>query len=230
MMKIPRRQLRSLLRKTSKKQLPTTRLSWGAIAGVLGFVISIVGFGFSIVAFINSTKQDDDLRVVLNEEGFIFFKGSQVKKLAVQLHDTFTFTNAGNRSVAITSMALGIQEMDTTNECSSLSVEIPDNRFEPFMIKAGEIAVKQLFVPASNRSLNGDAWAWDSVSLDQDTVGNSLIVRTCLVVDIVTPDDVLTSVHEPINRYVLELNGKSRSEEINGKQKALFKHKRFSLF
>jgi hypothetical protein len=228
MMKIPRRQLRSLLQRTPQKQLPTKRLPWGAIAGVFGFVISIVSFGFSIVAFINSTKQDDDLRVVPNEEGFIFLKGSQVKKLAVQLHDTFTFTNAGNRSVAVTSIALGIQETDSTNACSSLFVTIPDNTFEPFMIKAGEIAIKQLFVPASFRNFKDDEWDYER--LEEGATGNPLIVWTCLVVDIVTPDDVRTSVQEPINRWVLELNGKSRTEDTPGKQKALFKRKRLSLF
>lgn len=162
----------------------------------------------------------DDVRLAVGLD----WPGLDVKDAAhasIYAGQTLTFTNAGNRSMAVTSaeLMLGLPAEHLEGQCRGSSRIFPSAlplMIDGFVIKPGEIIVREIRlnpVQPFARSENG------SVVVDLETKSDQGVVKfnACLQLNMLTPDNDQRLVEIPLAafQYKSDFHGVTRGRAIS---------------
>jgi hypothetical protein len=185
----------------------------GAITGIAALALSATSLYFTTV------RQVDDVRVIADEAPYILVNDAGLTGTwGIQ---RLTFINSGTRSAAIMSVALGLVKPKGKSDvdCQKNPVLFLSYAGEPFVIKPGEIAIKQF---ADVNPAIAEIWRTEpgNVRISQikwyERGENGL---TCVRLSAVTPDSNLVVVDVP--KYFLRVG---EQDEIRHGPNWVFPH------
>jgi hypothetical protein len=172
------------------KETTTTALSISA------FLISLVSAYFTLL------RATDDFRVVLAYNPIILELN---KVVGVSTDIPFTFINAGNRPVALIDIGLSIWRLEKQathmDKCGGEErVFNREYRFEPFVVNAGEIAVRTFSLGQEDQI---QQWTARKVSITDIASADGKRMLICIDFGIVTPNNTREMVERPIIQQTL---------------------------
>jgi hypothetical protein len=190
-------------REEGKERKKAQRDRWAISISIISLLITLSAF------VLGSLLQKDDVRVVIgeppgvnvNEKGEIYVSGSQ----------TLTFINSGNRAAAVTDIgalawnASGSEKPKTDCVESQQEPSFPTPlESRQFVLKNGEFSVINLDVREQlfwKKRKDGNIYFMGTKDF-RVKVGDSFY--TCLTLNIVTPDNILSRWSHPAFKFKVE--------------------------
>jgi hypothetical protein len=160
----------------------------------LSLVIAVLALCVSGgTAYFNVVRQRDDLRVVISSYPVVLFVSKQLFLFDLPLK--LAFINSGNRTAAIMSINWAFDKQESAGTC--VNGRSVDYEVAPFVIKPGEIVLKELKIANSHNWKRAKEGYW-SLSESTLTVGTGDLVKECMQFGIATPDSVSWEVQTPL--------------------------------
>jgi hypothetical protein len=208
MTRLPRKQMRALLNKrTSGAPSEPSNHAWVAlVVSAITFLITLVGFVFSVIAFWTSVDRIDDLRVVIGRAPSVSL--SPADKVQIVDIPQLTFINSGNRTASVTDMraAAWIYKGETpgTDDCKSRRNSYPYMilfNAKAFALKAGEAeVVEATFKEDEDIAKVGDK----TYELRGVKYFENEKILVCLELSMATPDKFVEGLRTPVFLIVFE--------------------------
>jgi hypothetical protein len=176
---------------------PPTKHRWLKfdVQYVVTTLIALCALGVAgTTAYFTTLRVVDDVRVITGGAPILLSKENN--KVSVWRRNQFTFINAGTRSVAVNSIYLYLAQrakeanFDKANCATDASVAFYD--MEPFVIKAGDIIAKRIFLSLLEDGKQTSPEDYPDVLFDvkkELIKAKSLWYRICILVDFSTPDE-----------------------------------------
>jgi hypothetical protein len=187
--------MRALKRRLARKAVYALRVKGPlALKDKFSMSLSVLALLVSfLTAYFNLVRQYDDVRIVINldPQNTVLDRFTYPSGDILNHPRRLTFINSGNRSVAITSVRISVlfaTDLEAATECTFAyggEVSFYYYEFEPFTLKANDIAVPKMEPRYRNRSnIYGEKI--------EETEGTRRNLVSCLLIGFITPDNVVT--------------------------------------